>query len=301
VNLISRLVVKLLPLVPRSVVGAVAKRYIAGETLDEALDVARDLNRRGFSTTMDLLGEDTGDVEQARNAASDYSRILEAIELKGIDGNVSVKPTQFGLGLDPDLCLGLFRSLSAEAGALGHFVRVEMEDSRSTDATLTMFRALRRDFDNVGIVIQSYLHRSPSDVDQILELKPNVRMVKGVYAEPPAIAYQDRQTIRDRFVSLSETLLSAGAYVAFATHDDWLVEQSLELVRKLGLEPGAYEFQMLLGVRPELGERVLREGHRLRIYVPFGRDWYRYSLRRLRENPKMAGYILDALLRRGLG
>ena len=299
-NPLSRLLVKSLPLVPRPIVGAVAKRYIAGETLEEALDVAIDLNRRGYSTTMDLLGEATLEAGQARKAASDYSEVLKAIETRGIDGNVSVKPTQFGLAIDPGLCLDLFRKLAAEAASLGHFVRVEMEDSTSTDATLELFKALRSDFDNVGIVIQSYLRRSESDTAGILELKPNVRLVKGVYAEPKTRAYQNRQVIRDRFVSLARTLLEGEAYVAFATHDEWLVEEARKLVQAFKLGPDAYEFQMLLGVRPELGQRILDAGYRLRIYIPFGRDWYRYSLRRLRENPKMAGYIVDAMLRRGL-
>jgi proline dehydrogenase len=295
-SLIARLATQVLPYVPKSAVGLVARRYIAGETLEDALRRARELNSRGFRTTLDLLGEDTTTAEGARRALADYRMTLEAIERQGIDGNVSVKPTQFGLRVDPGLCLNQFRALAGEARKLGHFVRVEMENSLSTDATLALYRRLREDFDNVGAVLQACLHRTGNDLDQILGLRPNVRIVKGVYLEPPDIAWQDRQTIRDRYVAISETLVRNGCYAAFATHDEFLVEEAGRLVREYEVPTSRYEFQLLLGVREALGRSLLDAGHPVRIYVPFGEDWYPYSMRRLRENPRIAAHVVGAML-----
>ena len=293
----NQLVVHTLPFVPKFIVGAVSRRYIAGETLAEALGIATDLNRRGFMTTLDLLGEDTRNVEQARRTAREYRTVLEALGKAGIEGNISVKPTQFGLKVDPKLCLELFRGLIEEARSLGYFVRVEMEDASSTEPTIELYRALLPNFDNVGIVIQAYLYRSKSDVASLAGLTPNVRIVKGVYVEPESIAHRDADAIRSNFLTLSETLLRAGAYVAFATHDETLIQQSFRLVDALGLDPTAYEFQMLLGVQEKLRQTILDSGHRTRVYIPFGADWYAYSVRRLRENPKIAGYVFKAMLR----
>lgn len=295
-SLPGRLLARALPWIPQRLVGRVARRYIAGETLEEGLRVAGTLNRQGFLTTMDLLGEDPTRADQAHKALADYRKTLEAIESNHIDGNVSVKPTQFGLRLDPELCFSLFRTLVGEARTLGHFVRLDMEDSTCTRLTLTLYRRLREEFDNVGLVLQSRLHRTPGDLNDLLELVPNVRMVKGVYIEPPAIAWQDAQKIRDQFMTLARTLLERGAFVAFATHDQMLVDSALELISRLGVSRSGYEFQLLLGVRTELGEQLQAARHPVRIYVPFGRDWYPYSMRRMRENPQIALYVLRAVL-----
>ncbi len=298
-SLFNSLVVHTLPFIPRSVVGVVAKRYIAGETLEEALKVTIDLNRLGFMTTVDLLGEDTTHIDHARRGAADYRQLLQAIAENGIEGNVSVKPTHFGLKLDTGMCTDLFRGLIEEARSLGYFVRVEMEDSSCTQLTIELYRTLLADYDNIGIVFQSYLRRSPADVESIAQFSPNVRMVKGVYVEPAAIAYQDDDSIRGQYMALSETLLRSGSYVAFATHDEALVEQACVLVDKLGLPPTAYEFQMLLGVATQLRQRIQESGRRMRVYVPYGSDWYPYSMRRLRENPKIAGYVVRSMGGRG--
>ncbi len=298
-SLLNSLVVHSLPFIPKSVVGAVSKRYIAGETLEEALKVAKDLNRHSFMTTIDLLGEDTIHVEQARRAAGDYRTLLNAIARNGIEGNISVKPTQFGLNLDMRLCTDLFRGLIEEARSLGYFVRVEMENSTCTQATVELYRTLLADYDNMGIVLQSYLHRTSSDVEAVSRFSPNVRMVKGVYMEPETIAYQNGDTIRMQYIKLSEILLRAGSYLAFATHDQVLIEEACLLVDRLKLPPTAYEFQMLLGVGGALRTKLVESGRRMRVYVPFGGDWYPYSMRRLRENPKIAGYVLRAMLGRG--
>jgi proline dehydrogenase len=294
-SLPGRLLARALPWIPQRLVGRVARRYIAGETLEDGLRVAASLNQQGFRTTMDLLGEDTTRAGQAEQALADYREALEAIESNQIDGNVSVKPTQFGLRLDPELCFSLFRALVGEAKTLGHFVRLDMEDSSCTDLTLALYRRLREEFDNVGVVLQSRLYRTPGDLDDLLPLAPNVRMVKGVYIEPPAIAWLQAEKIRDQFMTLARALLERGAFVAFATHDQKLIDRALELISSLGVSRSGYEFQLLLGVRTELGEQLLAARHPVRIYVPFGRDWYPYSMRRMRENPQIALYVLRAM------
>ncbi len=296
-SVFNRLVALTLPFVPKPIVGAVAKRYIAGESLDEAIKVAEDLNRAGFLTALDLLGEDTTRIEQARQAANDYSRALDEITTRGIDAYVSIKPTQFGLKVDPRACLELIRSLTARARSKGQFVRIEMEDSSSTSETIELFRTLRDEFSNVGIVIQAYLRRSVADMSAIADIKPNVRIVKGVYVEPRKVAFKDPRIINRNYVLMAEELLRKGAYVAFATHDELLVWEAFRMAKEMSLPKDAYEFQMLLGVQEELRDIIRDAGHRMRVYIPYGKDWYRYSVRRLRENPEIAGYVMRAMLR----
>lgn len=296
-SVFNRLVALTLPFVPKPIVGAVAKRYIAGESLDEAIKVAEDLNQAGFLAALDLLGEDTTRIEQARQAANDYSRALDEITTRGIDAYISIKPTQFGLKVDPRACLELIRSLTTRARSKGQFVRIEMEDSSSTSETIELFRTLRGEFSNVGIVIQAYLRRSVADISAIADLKPNVRIVKGVYVEPRRVAFKDPRIINRNYVLMAEELLRKGAYVAFATHDELLVWEAFRMAEEMSLPKEAYEFQMLLGVQAELRDIIRDAGHRIRVYIPYGKDWYPYSVRRLRENPEIAGYVMRAMLR----
>ena len=297
-SLFDSLVVRTLPFVPKTVVGIVARRYIAGETADEALAIATELNGQGFLTTLDMLGEDIASMEQAREAADTYGFLLDEIQRRGLQANVSLKPTQFGLRLDKNACRDLIRWLIEKAQGHHNFVRIEMEDSTCTTDTIDLYRSLRSDFDNTGIVLQAYLRRTKNDVAAIGDIPPNVRIVKGVYVEPRKIAYKDPRIINKNYMHLAETLLEKGAYVAFATHDELLVWEAFQLVERLGLPPAAYEFQMLLGVEKQLRDVIRDAGHRIRVYIPFGRDWHPYSVRRLRENPKIAGYVLRAMLQR---
>ena len=297
-SLFDRLVVSTLPFVPKTVVGIVAKRYIAGETADEALATATELNGQGFLTTLDMLGEDVASMEQAREAANTYGFLLDEIQRRGLETNVSLKPTQFGLRLDKNACRDLIRWLIEKAQGYDNFVRIEMEDSTCTTDTIDLYRSLRSDFDNTGIVLQAYLRRTGNDAAAIGDIPPNVRIVKGVYVEPRKIAYKDPRIINKNYMHLAETLLKKDAYVAFATHDELLVWEAFRLVERLGLPPAAYEFQMLLGVEKQLREVIRDAGHRIRVYIPFGRDWHPYSVRRLRENPRIAGYVMRAMLQR---
>jgi len=299
VTIIDRAIVRALPAVPRQVVRRLSRRYIAGTTLTEACDVVRELNSQGKEATLDVLGEEVTLREEALGLRDAYRRALDTIEEEGLRSNVSVKLTALGLKLDRDLCRADLTAVVEEAARFGNFVRIDMEDSSTTSETLALYRDLREGGqDNLGVVLQAALKRTLSDVGALADLRPNVRVCKGIYVEPAEIAYQDDEIIRLNFLDALEALFDTGSYVGIATHDDWLIGESLALVERRGLKTDDYEFQMLLGVRPELGDELVRDGHRLRIYVPFGRRWYEYSIRRLQENPKIAGYVaLDTLKR----
>jgi proline dehydrogenase len=298
VALLDRAIVRVLPAVPRPVVRRISERYIAGTELADACRVVRRLNGEGKMATIDVLGEEITEREEALEIAREYDRVFEAIEHEGLDANVSVKLTALGLKLGYEFCRANLTALvRAEAGS--NFVRIDMEDSSCTDDTLRLYRELREEgLDNVGIVLQATLRRTVDDVRALALLGLNVRLCKGIYLEPSEIAFQDYQEVRDNFVRALEALLDAGAYVGIATHDEWLVDEALGLLDRHDRAREEYEFQMLLGVREPLGDRLVSDGHRLRIYVPYGRHWYSYSLRRLQENPKIAGYIAADTLTR---
>ena len=297
--LLDRAIVRVLPAVPRPVVKKLSRRYIAGPTLAEACRVVSALNEAGKMATIDVLGEEITSRDEASAVLAEYEDVFETIEREGLDSNISVKLTGLGLNLDHEFCRDNIAELVREAAKGDNFVRVDMEDSSTTTETLEIYRELRgQGLDNVGVVLQAYMKRTLTDIAELADLRPNVRVCKGIYVEPPEVAYQEFETVRLNFVEAVGALLDAGAYVAVATHDDWVIAEALTLIEERGLAPDEYEFQMLLGVRPELGDELVREGHRLRVYVPFGRQWYEYSLRRLQENPKIAGYIaLDTLKR----
>jgi proline dehydrogenase len=297
VKLFDRAVVRLLPAVPRRVVQRLSDRYIAGSTLDDARRTVAGLNARGMLATVDVLGEEVTKPTEAEAIADAYHRALEAIEDDGLDANVSVKLTALGLEIDLALCRGLLGEVVADAASRSTFVRIDMEHSACTDDTLLLYRELRESGrDNVGIVLQSCLKRSLGDVAALAELRPNVRLCKGIYVEPPVIAYGGREQVRASFLAVLDALLEAESYVAVATHDEWLLERSLP--RLEGLAREAYELQMLLGVREDRAAELVAEEHRLRVYVPYGDRWYEYSLRRLQENPALAGMLAKATLLR---
>ena len=293
-SLLDRAVVTLLPLVPKPVVRKLSSRYIAGAELEDARQTVAGLNAQGKLATVDVLGEEVERPEEAAAITAEYVAALNAFEQDGLDANVSIKPTGLGLKLGYDLCKENVETVIAAAEPTNRFVRIDMEDSSTTDDTLRLFRELRdAGHGRVGPVLQASLKRTVDDAAALAGA--SVRLCKGIYVEPESIQFRDDQAVRASFVQALETLLDGGCYAAIATHDEWLVDQSLRLLRERGLAPDRYEFQMLLGVRPELGDRIVADGHRLRIYVPFGRQWYEYSLRRLQENPKIAGYVAGDL------
>ena len=285
-TLFDKAIVWLLPAVPKPVVQRLSSRYIAGPTLDDAIRVVGRLNAKGKLATVDVLGEEITNADEARAITGQYHDVLARIGEEGLDANVSVKLTGLGLELDLDLCRENLEVVVIDAAARGIFVRVDMEDSSTTDRTLELVRALRAGgHDNVGVVLQSYLRRTAADLAGL----DDVRLCKGIYIEPEEIAYRDFDEVRANYVRCLEALVGEGAYVAIATHDEYLIGEALRIVRDLPSD--RYEFQMLLGVRPDRADELVAAGHRVRVYVPYGTHWYQYSVRRLQENPKMAGYV----------
>jgi proline dehydrogenase len=290
--LLDSAIVRLLPAVPRPVVRHISSRYIAGPELEDASATVRSLNERSRLATIDVLGEEITNQDETHVIAAAYEEVLAEIDRRHLDSNISVKPTALGLGLDFSLCKRNLRQLVHRARVRGNFVRIDMEDASTTDATLRLFREVREQGPaNVGVVLQASLKRTLADVDSLADIRPSVRLCKGIYIESPEIQFRDFRAVQASFVSALDALFDADCYVGIATHDDWLLGEAKRIIEARALPRDAYEFQMLLGVRPELGNALVAEGHRLRIYVPFGSHWYEYSLRRLQENPSIAGYI----------
>jgi len=285
-----------MPFVPKPIVGRVAQRYVAGEEVADAVNAIRELNAEGAMATVDVLGEEIHDPAKAEAAVVQYLGLLDTIDREKIDANVSIKPTMLGLKIDEEMCCDHIRSILKRAAELDNFVRIDMEDHTCTDGTLRIYRRLLSEVGHVGVVLQAYLNRTVADIGDLLPLSPNIRLCKGIYREPRTIAWQQYETVRANFIYALDKLLQGGAYVGIATHDAHLVWAGMAAVDRLGLDPAEYEFQMLLGVDPELRRIILDRGHRLRVYVPFGRDWYPYSMRRLRENPTVAHHVSRAML-----
>lgn len=298
-TLFNRLIVTTLPLVPRPVVKHFASRYVAGATLDDALRVIRELQAEGAMSTVDVLGESVTRREQTIETKDAYLRTLDALADAGLPAHVSIKPTAIGLAIDPELARENCTAILRKAREKGRFVRLDMEDSPYTESTIQLALDLHREFDNVGVVVQSYLRRTLTDLDRLAAVKMNVRVCKGIYVEPRRIAYKDRQTVIENYAACVDKLLAAGSYVGIATHDEACVQRALTTIDRLRLRPEQYEFQMLLGVDPLLRKVLIEGGHRLRVYVPYGRDWYAYSVRRIKENPSIAGHVVNRML--GLG
>ncbi|HEY7561223.1 MAG TPA: proline dehydrogenase family protein [Gaiellaceae bacterium] len=297
--MLDRAIVRVLPAFPRPVVRRLSARYIAGPELADAVTVVGRLNQGGKKATLDVLGEEVTTRDEALAIRAEYERAMAAVEDEGLDANVSVKLTALGLKVDAALTGESVRMLVRAAAERDRFVRIDMEDSSTTEQTLALYRELRGEgLDNVGLVLQAMLQRTVDDVHELLPLRPNVRVCKGIYVEPAEIAYQGEQAVRFNFLQAMTALWDGGAKVAVATHDDALVEQALDLIERRGLGPERYEFQLLLGVREELAGELARAGHTVRVYVPYGRQWYEYSLRRLQENPRLAGYVARDTVRR---
>lgn len=296
-SLFNSLVVATLPIIPKRIVKAVAQRYIAGDRLSDAVRVTQELMRKGACSTIDVLGEFVSSRERAVTETASQAAVVDAIRDNGLDSYLSVKLTSLGLDIDRDFAYANLRLLVERAKSYGLFVRMDMENTPYTDVTLEFYRQLRRDgFDNVGVVIQAYLHRSESDIRSLLEYAPSVRLCKGIYVEEASVAIKDPDGIRANYRKLLGLLLSSNARTHIATHDEQLIVDAENQVHSLRPTRENVEFQMLLGVREDRRDSLIKSGHRVRIYVPFGDDWYGYSTRRLKENPQVAGYIAKAVL-----
>jgi len=274
-----------------------AARFIAGEELEDALQVVRRLNAEGFMVTLDLLGESVQEAAEAEAACQAYVHILDRLAVEGLNSHVSVKLSQLGLAIDEGLACRHLKLLCACAAQYHNFVRVDMEGSAFTEATLRVFRTVSAPRHVAGIVIQSYLYRSDKDVEELLKSGARIRLVKGAYNEPPAIAYRHKRDVDRSFSRLMEMMLSSGIYHAIATHDERLIAAAQEYARIHGIPPDRYEFQLLYGIRRHLQRALLRQGARVRLYVPYGRQWYAYFMRRLAERPANLLFLLRNLFR----
>ena len=297
-NALNKLIVATLPAVPRPIVRHFANQYIAGEEIPDAVTTVKKLNSEGCMATLDVLGEDITERAEAVSSRDMIIEVLNTIQKENLDSNVSIKPTQLGLKLDRNFCLENTKTIAQKAKEIGSFVRLDMEDSSTTDDIIWLYREVRREYPDVGIVLQAYLRRTANDARQLMaEGLGNFRFCKGIYREPEAIAYKQYNEINNNFIEILKMMWDKKAYIGVATHDDPLIEAAERMINIRKLKKEEYEFQMLLGVKPELRRRLIRNGHRVRIYVPFGKHWYRYSIRRFKENPQIAGYVFKALFK----
>ena len=297
-NLLNPMIKATLPLVPKPIVRRIAKPYIAGETLPELITVVQELNHHRFIVATSILGEFVTEVKDAEEAVQQYQEVLTEIKDLKLESNIHIKLSHFGLKLDKEVCYNNLINILKTAADCGNFVRIDMEDSTCTDDTLEIYKRAREKFENVGVVIQACMKRSNEDIDSLKAMKANVRICKGIYIEPPEIAHHDREIVRQNYSTLLKDLLGAGCYVGIATHDKWLVDDAFQTIEELALDHSQYEFQMLYGVDPQLRQMIRDAGHRMRVAVPFGPSWYPYSIRRLRKNPTVARYVLQALFKK---
>jgi proline dehydrogenase len=296
-HLLNKLVVATIPAIPKPVVRYFAGRYIAGETIQDAIKTVRQLNSEGVCATLDVLGEDIFTKEEAVASRNQSNEVLHTIAREKLDSNLSIKLTSLGLKLDKAFCIENVREILKVAAGYGTFVRVDMEDSTVTSDTIEVFSTLHKEFPKMGLVVQAYLYRTEEDVRKLALQKTNFRLCKGIYKERIEIAFQGRGEVQQNYVKLLRMMLENGCYVGIATHDSILVDAAYKVIGDMKLRKDQYEFQMLLGVRPELRRKLVADGHKVRLYVPFGKHWYGYSTRRFKENPEIAGYVFKALFK----
>ncbi len=301
----NKLIASLLPFMPKGFVWLFSKRYIAGKKIEDAIRVSKELNEQGCKVTIDLLGEFITKIEQAEENRDTYLEIIDTIEKQDVDANYSLKPTMFGLLIDPELCYKYIREIVAKAASYNNFIRVDMEDSQCVDLELDLFRKLKAEFPkNVGLVFQAYLKRTLDDIKGLQDINAednpiNYRLCKGIYVEPVEIAYKKYEEINKHYLEDLEYIFQNKIFPGIATHDKPLIDGAYKLIEKYNVPKEMYEFQMLYGVTPELRQSIVDKGHAMRIYVPYGEQWFAYSTRRLKENPKMAWLIIKALFKRG--
>ena len=291
-SLFHNLLVKTVQAMPENIVWIFSKKYIAGKSLNNAVDTVRNLNSKGILATLDVLGESITTKEEAIEAKKKALEVLDVIAKNKLNANLSIKPTQMGLAIDKEFAFQQIFELVKRASEINNFVRLDMEDSPYTDLTLEVYKRIYEQYNNLGVVLQAYLKRTYNDAIILNKLGTNYRLCKGIYVEPATIAYKDKQAIRDNFLKSLEIMLKNGNYVGIATHDNFLIDKAYEMIKEMNIPKDKFEFQMLLGVREDLRDKINRDGYKIRIYVPFGEDWYRYSIRRLQENPNIAGHIV---------
>jgi len=301
----NKFIAAVLPYFPKKFIWLFSKSYISGETIDDAMRVSKELNRKKIKVTLDVLGEFIKSLEEAEENKNEYLNLIDVANKEGIDGNFSLKPTSFGLLIDKEVCYKHVREIVEKAASYKGFIRIDMEDSPCTDLEIELFRRLRKEFPaNVGLVVQAYLKRTLDDLKALSDLNDetfplNFRLCKGIYVEPEAISYKKYEEINMHFLEDLEYIFQNKMYVGIATHDKPLVEGACKLIKKYNVPGNMYEFQMLYGVTPGLRESIVNEGHVMRVYVPYGVKWFGYCTRRLKENPKMASDIIKAIFYKG--
>jgi len=301
----NRIIAAILPYFPKKFIWIFSKSYISGETLDDAMRVSKDLNSKNIKVTIDVLGEFITTLEEAEFNKKEYLNLIDISYKNHIDGNFSIKPTSFGLLIDKEICFNHVREIVAKAADYNGFIRIDMEDSPCTDDEIALFRRLKSEFPaNVGLVIQAYLRRTMKDLEAMLDLNKaeiplSFRLCKGIYVEHESIAFKKYEEINQHYLEDLEFMFRNKIYVGIATHDKPLVEGAYNLIKKYNVPRNMYEFQMLYGVTPKLRESILNDDHNMRVYVPFGKQWFGYSTRRLKENPKMASHIIKAIFYKG--
>ena len=299
-SIFNQFIIKITPLLPLWLVWKIAGRYVAGESITDALVVIRQLNEKGYSATVDILGEHTKSESEADEITHDYLKIYDKISQQGLDCNISIKPSHIGLDISNEILQSNLDKLLSKAEETHNFLRIDMESSVITDVTISLFKSCYEKYQKVGTVFQAYLYRSQTDLEDLSQNGSfNFRLCKGIYKEPPAIAIQGRRKINSNFIKLLRFAFVKGIYVGIATHDLELLESAYALISELNVSADKFEFQVLYGV-PMSGwlEKHLKNNFKVRVYVPFGKDWYAYSIRRLKENPNIAGYILKDLFRK---
>lgn len=299
------MIAAILPYFPKKFVWIFSKAYISGETMEDAIRVSKELNSEGMMVTLDVLGEFITNLDEAEANKQEYLELIDAAEKNKIEGNYSVKPTSFGLLIDEEVCYKHIREIVAKAASYGNFIRVDMEDSPCVDMEIKLYRRLKAEFPkSVGLVLQAYMRRTLDDIKGMLDMHTedsplNYRLCKGIYVEPAEIAYKKYEEVNQHFLEDLEFMFANKIYVGIATHDKPLIEGSYQLIEKYNVPKHMYEFQMLYGVTPALRKSIIDNGHRMRVYVPFGLKWFGYSTRRLKENPKMAMHIIKAIFYKG--
>ena len=303
--MLNKLLANALPYMPEKLIWIFSKRYIAGETIEDGLKASRELNRQGIEVTVDLLGEFISTIEQAEENRNKYIDIIERFTSEGIIGHFSVKPTSFGLLIDKEICYANIEAVILKTVEKKTFVRIDMEDSQCVDDELEMYRKLQQKYPaHVGLVIQAYLRRTKNDLINMSSIHTdgiplNFRLCKGIYIEPKHIAFKAFEEVREHYLDDLKFMFDHNMYAGIATHDKYLVDQAIKMIKEKNLDKTKYEFQMLYGVTPDLRASIVKQGYKMRVYVPFGKDWFGYSTRRLKENPKMASHIVKALFFRG--
>jgi proline dehydrogenase len=301
----NKFIAAVLPYFPKKFIWIFSRSYISGETVNDAMRVSKDLNSKNIKVTLDVLGEFIKTLEEAESNMKEYLNLIDISNKNHIDGNFSLKPTSFGLLIDREICYNHIREIVKKAASYNGFIRIDMEDSPCTDYEIDLFIKLKSEFPaNVGLVLQAYLRRTMNDLEQLLYLNNlkiplSYRLCKGIYVEPESIAFKKYEEINSHFLEDLEFMFRNKIHAAIATHDKNLVEGAYKLVKKYNVPKEMYEFQMLYGVTPKLRESIVNEGHTMRVYVPFGEQWFGYSTRRLKENPKMASHIIKALFYKG--